>query len=93
MPLDKILSELDEPVHPKVKTQIFNYIKNLSTDHETLAVQCAARLEKSDSLGTVLAIVHALNEGEFLLKCRDEDVIDNDLSREFDALLADPKKD
>jgi hypothetical protein len=36
----------------------------------------------------VLAVVHALNEGEFLLKCRDDDILlENDLSKEFDKLM------
>jgi hypothetical protein len=37
----------------------------------------------------VLAVVHALNEGEFLLKCRDDDILlENDLSKEFDKLMS-----
>jgi len=88
MPLDAILSSLDKPVKPENVKHLIRYMKSMPKEHETLVVQCAECLEKSQSLGTVLAVVHALNEGEFLLKCRDEDVSDLDISDEFERLLA-----
>ena len=89
MPLNAILGSLDKPVKPESVKHLIKYMKSMPKEHEPLVLQCAECLEKSQSLGTVLAVVHALNEGEFLLKCRDDDASDLDLSDEFDRLLAD----
>jgi len=89
MPLHAILSSLDKPVKPENVKDLIRYMKSMPKEQEPLVLQCAECLEKSQSLGTVLAVVHALNEGEFLLKCRDDDVSDLNLSEEFDRLMAD----
>ncbi len=86
MPLDKILSEWNEPVKPEVVNEIIKYMKSMPQEHETLLIQCAEHLEKTRTLGSVLAVVHALNGGEFLLRCMDEE--DTDLSKEFASLMA-----
>ena len=90
MPLNAILSSMEKPVNPENIKHLIKYMKSMPKEHEPLVLECAECLEKSQSLGTVLAVVHALNEGEFLLKCRDEDVSDLDISDEFERLLADP---
>ena len=88
MPLNGIIEAMDKPVKADVTKEIIRYMKSMPSDHETLILQCAEQLDKDQSLKTVLAVVHALNEGEFLLKCRDDDLIsENELSNEFDKLL------
>jgi hypothetical protein len=88
MPLRAILEAMDRPVKPEVTKEIVRYMKGMPSEHETLILQCAEHLDKDQSLRTVLAVVHALNEGEFLLKCRDDDLLsENDLSKEFDKLM------
>ena len=88
MPLNSIIEEMDKPVKAEVTKEIIRYMKNMPSDHETLVLQCAEQLDKDQSLKTVLAVVHALNEGEFLLKCRDDDLIsENELTTEFDKLM------
>jgi hypothetical protein len=88
MPLNAILGAMDNPVKPEVVKEIIRYMKGVPSDHETLVLQCAELLDKDQSLRTVLAIAHALNEGEFLLKCRDDDLLsEHDLSNEFDKLM------
>jgi hypothetical protein len=89
MPLIAILASLDTPVKSDNVKDLIRYMKSMPKEQETLVLQCAECLEKSQSLGTVLAVVHALNEGEFLLKCRDDDVSDLDLSDEFEKMLGD----
>ena len=57
-------------------------------------IQCALHLDKSQTLGAVLAVVHALNEGEFLLKCiSDDSQLESDLTSEFEKMLSEDKKD
>jgi hypothetical protein len=88
MPLNAIMDAMDAPVGAEVVKSIVHYMKGVPSDHETLVLQCAELLDKDQSLRTVLAITHALNEGEFLLKCRDDDLIsEHDLSSEFDKLM------
>jgi len=93
--LHSILSAMDKPVKASVVKEIVNYMKTMPTEHEALVIQCAEHLEKAQSLGAVLAVVHALNEGEFLLKHRDEDDPFGPLSKEFEQLMSEsqPKKD
>jgi predicted protein tyrosine phosphatase len=93
--MNTILSSLDKPVRSEHVKDLIRYMKSMPKEQETLVLQCAECLERSQSLATVLAVVHALNEGEFLLKCRDEDVSDLDLAGEFDKLMAetDEKKE
>ena len=90
MPLNAILSSMEKPVGPDNIKHLIKYMKSMPKEHEPLVLECAECLEKSQSLGTVLAMVHALNKGEFLLKCRDEDVSDLDISDDFERLLANP---
>ena len=88
MPLHAIMDAMDRPVKAEVTKEIVRYMKGMPSEHEALILQCAEHLDKDQSLWTVLAVVHALNEGEFLLKCRDDDLLsENDLSKEFDKLM------
>ena len=94
MPLNAIIASMKEPVKPEVVKEIIRYMKGVPSEHETLVLQCAELLHEDQSLQTVLAIAHALNEGEFLLKCRDDDLLsEHDLSSEFDKLMNEDKKD
>ena len=87
MPLNAIMEAMDKPVKAEVTKEIIRYMKNIPSEHEALVLQCAERLDKDQLLGTVLAVVHALNEGEILLKCRDDELTEADLSTEFDKLM------
>jgi predicted protein tyrosine phosphatase len=89
--MDAILSSLDKPVKPEHIKDLIRYMKSMPKEQETLVLQCAECLERSQALSTVLAVVHALNEGEFLLKCRDDDDV-TDLAGEFDRLIAETEK-
>jgi hypothetical protein len=88
MPLLSIVEAMDKPVKTEVTKEIIRYMKSMPSEHETLILQCAEQLDRDQSLKSVLAVVHALNEGEFLLKCRDDDLIsETELSSEFERLL------
>jgi len=87
MPLKKILSQWDQPVKPEVINEIISYMKTMPQSQETLLIQCAEHLERNQTLGAVLAVVHALNDGEFLLRCQDEELDDTDLSKELERML------
>jgi hypothetical protein len=90
MSLNRIMAAMDEQVKPELIKEIINYMKNMPSEHEDLVLQCAECLHRDQKLLTVLAVVHALNEGEFLLKCRDDELLSEcDLSKEFDKLMAD----
>jgi hypothetical protein len=91
MPLHAILSSMEKPVGPENIKHLIKYMKSMPKEHEPLVLECAECLERSQSLSTVLAVVHALNEGEFLLKCRDDDDV-TDLAGEFDRLIAETEK-
>ncbi len=79
---------MDTQVKPEMVKEIIQYMKGMPSEHEKLVLQCAEQLDKDQSLKTVLAVAHALNEGEVLLKCRDDDLLsEHDLSREFDKLM------
>ena len=84
MPLHKILKSLDEPVRPEVTKQIITYMRNMPAGNEELISQCITHLDTSQSLGAMLAVVHALNEGEFLLRCHTEV---NELESEFNEMF------
>ena len=88
--MNAILSSLDKPVKQEHIKDLIRYMKSMPKKQEALVLQCAECLERSQALSTVLAVVHALNEGEFLLKCRDDDVAD--LTCEFDRLIAETEK-
>ncbi len=90
MSLKHIMDTMDEKVKPEFVKEIVRYMKNMPSEHEPLVLQCAEYLDRDQTLRTVLAVVHALNEGEFLLKCRDDELLsESDLSKEFDKLMAD----
>jgi hypothetical protein len=94
MQLHSILESWDKPVKPEVIKEIVHYMKSMPSDQEALVIQCALHLDKSQTLGAVLAVVHALNEGEFLLKCiSDDSQLESDLTSEFERMLEDDKKD
>lgn len=78
---------------PDVIKEIITYMKSMPKEQEALVLQCAEHINKSQTLGSVLAVAHALNEEEILLKCRDDDILENDLSSEFEKLLDEKKKD
>jgi hypothetical protein len=86
LPLQRILSALDEPVKPKVINELIGYMKSMPPEEETLVLQCAEYLETNQTLGNVLAVVHALNGGEFLLQSIEDDTLD--LVDEFEKMLS-----
>ena len=87
MPLQKILSEWDKPVKAEMIKDIISYMKTMPKEQENLVLQCADHLDKSQSLCSVLAVAHALNENEIFLRCRDDDLLESELSDEFDKLM------
>ena len=86
MPLHRVLKSLDEPVRPEVTNQIITYMRSMPAGKEDLVSQCVTHLEQTQTLGSMLAVVHALNDGEFLLRCH-TDVNENELASEFDELF------
>jgi len=62
MPLHSILESWDKPVKPEVIKEIVHYMKSMPSDQEALVIQCALHLDKSQTLGAVVAVVHALLE-------------------------------
>jgi hypothetical protein len=88
MSLQKILNSLDEPVRPEVTHQIISYMKSMPSDKEELISQCITHLESTQTLGSMLAVVHALNDGEFLMRCHsDTSDATNELVSEFEELF------
>ena len=87
MPLKEILDAWERPVKPDVIREIIGYMKNMPKEHETLLLECAEHLDQNQTLGSVLAVVHALNDSEIFLRCRDDDALETDLTREFEQLL------
>ena len=86
--LGNVLAAMNQPVKAEVIKEIITYMKGMPKDQEALVLQCAEHLEATQSLGAVLAVVHALNEGEFLLKCRDDDdTLESDLTKELEKLM------
>ena len=90
MPLLQILKSLDEPVGPEVTKQIITYMKNMPSGKEDVIHQCVTHLEKTQTLGAMLTVVHALNGGEFLLRCH-TDVNESELAEEFEEMFKDEK--
>ena len=91
MPLHRILKSLDEPVRPEVTNQIIAYMKSMPSDKEELINQCITHLESTQTLGAMLAVVHALNDGEFLMRCH-SDMSDTELVSEFEEMLKDTEE-
>lgn len=92
MPLHKILAEFNTPVKPKIINELIGYMKSMPPEQETLVLQCAEYLEKNQNLCSVLAVVHALNGGEFLLQNIEDDTFDADFASEFEKLLTEEEK-
>jgi hypothetical protein len=88
MPLQGILKSLDEPVSSEVTNQIITYMRSMPAGKEELISQCVTHLDKAQTLGAMLAVVHALNDGEFLLRCH-TDVNENELVSEFNKMFGD----
>jgi len=86
MPLHRILKSLDDPVRAEVTNQIITYMRSMPAGKDDLVSQCITHLEQTQTLGSMLAVVHALNDGEFLLRCH-TDVNENELASEFDELF------
>jgi hypothetical protein len=93
MPLNAILEAWDKPVKTEVIRDIISYMKTMPKEQEQLLLQCAEHLDKHQTLGSVLAVVHALNGSEIFLRCRDDDALESDLTREFEQLLGTDKKE
>ena len=93
MPLKEILDAWDRPVKHDIIKEVISYMKFMPKGKETLVMECAEHLDQNHTLGAVLAVVHALNESELLLKCRDDDALESDLTQEFERLLGDDKKE
>jgi len=93
MPLKEILDAWDRPVKPDIIREVISYMKIMPKEKENLVLECAEHLDQNHTLGAVLAVVHALNESELLLKCRDDDALESDLTQEFERLLGDDKKE
>ena len=91
MPLHGILKSLDEPVRAEVTNQIITYMRSMPTGKEELISQCVTHLEKAQTLGAMLAVVHALNDGEFLLRCH-TDVCESELVNEFNEMFGEVEK-
>ena len=92
MPLKNILDAWDLPVKAEIIKDIIGYMKTMPKENEVLLLQCAEHLDKTQTLGSVLAVVHALNDSEIFLRCRDDDALDSDLSSEFERLLGEDDK-
>ena len=94
MPLNAILAKLDQPAPAKLTKRLVDYMKGMPDSKEDLVMQCATYLEENQTLGALLAVTHALNDGEIMMKCNDEDV-ENDLATELDTFLSvkDEKKE
>ena len=73
----------------QVTSQIIAYIKSIPDGNEDLIQQCVGHLETTQTLGAMLAVVHALNGGEFLLRCH-TDTNEKDLADEFAEMFGDP---
>lgn len=89
MTLQKILADWDAPVRPDVIQGIIRHMKAMPAHQENVVLACAEHLNATQTLGSVLAVVHALNGGEFLLRSHDDDdeALEKDLSSEFEKLL------
>jgi hypothetical protein len=86
MPLHRILNSLDDPVRPEVTNQIITYMRSMPAGNDDLISQCITHLESTRTLGAMLSVVHALNEGEFLLRCH-TDVSESELANEFEEMF------
>ena len=92
MPLQKFLDELDQPVPQELAKRVISYMKGLPPDHADLILKCAEYLDGNMTKRGILTVAYALNGGEILLRCHDTDVLEDELSLEFDRLLSEGKK-
>ena len=91
--LESILTSLETPVHSDITTHIIGYMRDLPSQQASLVEECATHLERSQTLGAVLAVAHALNGGEILLRHQEKEEFDSDaLSLEIEKLLAEEEK-
>ena len=92
--LESILASLETPVHSDITMHIIGYMRDLPPQQSGLVEECATHLERSQTLGAVLAVVHALNGGEILLRHQEkEEMMDSDaLSLEIEKLLAEDEE-
>jgi hypothetical protein len=90
MPLQKILAKLDKPADLDTKTRIIAHMKKIPMEKEELMLQCAMHLEKHNTLGALLTVVHALNDEAIFMRYADDEEID--LASEFDRILDDGDK-
>ena len=91
MPLAKILAQIDQPIDPETKTRIIAHMKKMPIEKESLMLQCTVHLEKNNTLGVLLSVVHALNDGAIFMRCAEDD--EDELTSEFERILdADSKK-
>jgi hypothetical protein len=93
MPLHAILAKLDQPAPPEITRNLVNHMKGMPDSKEELVLQCATYLEENQTLGAVLAVVHALNDGDVMLRCNDDDDVEKALASEFDSILGTDKKE
>ena len=87
MPLHKILAQLDEPMNPEVKARVIAHMKKMPSDKEELILQCAMHLDTHNTLGALLAVTHALNDGDVFVRYGDDE--EDDLTSEFQRILGD----
>ncbi len=70
--------------------QIITYMRSIPSDDDghnaELISQCVTHLESNQTLGAMLAVVHALNNGEFLLRSHVE-VDEAELAEEFKEMF------
>ena len=88
MPLQKILDQLDKPMNPDTKARVIAHMKKMPSDKEELMLQCAVHLQKNNTLGALLAVAHALNDGDVFVRYGAEDEED-ELTSEFQRILGD----
>ena len=87
MPFNKILAKMEKPVSAEVLKKLVTHMKAMPDSKEDLVMQCAMHLEDNhQSLSSVLAVVHALNDGDLMLRLSDEDA-ETELASEFDDIL------
>jgi hypothetical protein len=88
MPLQRILQSLDSSVRPEVIKHVLTYMTSMPPGNEDLISQCVTHLDNDQSLGAMLAVVHALNRGEFLLRSHAVDeTAEEELSDDFEELF------
>jgi hypothetical protein len=75
---------------PDTKARIIAHMKKMPLDKEELMLQCALHLQKNNTLGALLAVVHALNDEAIFMRYADDE--ETDLASEFERILDDGDK-